>query len=291
MSSSSAEILETPSRAFPITPNSNKTRKLDHWPASTLSLDPLPYDELIQVAYRVARVFLSVNKWAHTLLPRGEPMWMSAMYTATIDFEAIPPPMRDSPIPRHQPKSWRIQTVLRVLILLNYKQHAQWYADSSRADKAAWLVELDSPYLLWINDKWETETLDTLRHAIRTNKSRDCGLWHQLQQFSNINGNDLLDTAIQNELFLLYFAVGQDQDSAHHDDYYEDLRRELLKLGVRDTPRVPLRKLEAMWFETKGDAGVKTAMEGVISVVQSAVEKYAVKYAAESSNVVGNDVW
>jgi hypothetical protein len=30
-------------------------------------------------------------------------------------------------------------------------------------------------------------------------------------------------------------------------------------------------------------------MEGLIGVVQSAVEKYAVKYAAESSNVVGNE--
>lgn len=153
MSSSSPKIPETPYLKSPPTPpDSNEPKKFSHWPTTKPSVEPLPYDELIQAANRAANVLLGVNEWAHTLVPRAGPMWMSAMYTATADFQTIPPPMRDSPIRRNLPQTWRIQTVFRVLILLNYEQHAQWYADSSRAEKEAWLTELNAPHLLWMNE-------------------------------------------------------------------------------------------------------------------------------------------
>ena len=96
---------------------------------------------------------------------------------------------------------------------------------------------------------------------------------------------------MRNELFLLYFAIGQDQDPKHYNDHYNELRCELLKLGVHDTPRVPLNKLRGSWWDTKGDKGVETAMKGLMEVVGAAAREYAVKYAAESSDVAGNNVY
>jgi hypothetical protein len=282
------ETPETPNTKSQITPpNSTETLKFGYRPASVLSLEPPPYEELIQVGHRAAAALLSVNEWAHTLVPYGEPMWMSAMYTATVDFQMIPPPMRESPVQRTRPQFWRIQTVFRVLILLNFEQHAQWYADSSRAEKEAWLTELDTAHLLWMNDAWELDTIQHLSTALGRCKNR--GLWQELRPFGG--GNELLHAAVRNDLFLLYFAIGQDQDPNCCNNHYEDLRCELLKLGVRDTPRVPLTKLRASWFDAKGDKGVRTAMDRLTEVIRSAVSDYAVKYAAESSEVAGNSMW
>jgi hypothetical protein len=121
--------------------------------------------------------------------------------------------------------------------------------------------------------------MQRLSQALRRSTNRR--LWQELRPFGG--SNELIYAALRNDLFLLYFAIGQDQDPAYFKNCYEDLRHELRKLGVCDMPPVPLRKLRSGWFETQGDEGVNAAMDVLTEAVQSAVGVYAEKYAAESS--------
>jgi hypothetical protein len=285
MPPTSSFVQETLSPNSPITPpNSHKRMPnveshCQSPPRSVLSLDPLPFDEIEDVARQLAPSLFRTD--GHSYLPCTDEVYRVANSVARLDFQQLQPPRCGC---GSRPKQWTIETVLRVFILIHYDQHAQWYVDSNKEARANWITELNIPGPpLLLCEGWEGQTRKFLSSIIGD-------VNHRVRHMAKpLGGRVLLDRTIQNALFCLYFAIEQHEGDKHLDS--EDICRELRVMGFSrcdSLPRMSLPALRREWRETKGSYGLKLAMDLALGSVESAVQEYAKVYAAESGDVLMN---
>ena len=204
-----------------------------------LSGDFLDLDEIISLSKNVAEAIISCNPPVHTLLDHMDEddrlLADTALLIATLDFKSSEPPV-DTFRPAPDGHMWSPATLVRTYTLLRYREHARWYTDSSKSSRQQWIKRLNC-WGCWIKREWEIEAGNRVVDAINADEALRIRL-------SSSRGRRVrlrLQEAMLNDMFLLYFRLGQ----------HEELDKELRVLGAPRMPRLPLNLMHSNWCKLK----------------------------------------